>query len=174
MYTIKKQHFTTTRPHRVDDATMFLAEDQMPLGIDFGNLMYDIASLMAEFHDSVTSLDSSISKYSKVLQYDSRLRAIATDSLPLAFSSDTAEPHSPFVSWAKTATKIICGHKIMAIHRSFLGKSFTEGQFAYSRWASIEASKTILQEVEASSTVPERPSLWNELVKILPPSVVLS
>ena len=62
MYYINRQHFTTTRPRRIDDETMELAGDRVVVAIDLINLLYDIASLMADFHDSITALSNPAAK----------------------------------------------------------------------------------------------------------------
>ncbi|KAK9323687.1 hypothetical protein V1517DRAFT_88887 [Lipomyces orientalis] len=163
MYFINKQHFTTIRPHRVDDETMILAGDQVPLGTDVGEYLYDIASLMAEFHDSVSALMDPVAKYEQVLKYDSKLRALGPESLPQSFSTEVAEASRPqWVLWARGVASITHAHKIIVIHRSFLGKSFTDPRFAYTRWASVAASKTILREVEAACADLERPAFWTD------------
>ena len=165
MYSVNKQHFTTIRPHRIDDETMILAGERVPLGTDLGNYLYDIASLMAEFHDSVTCLIDPAAKYEQVLKYDSRLRALGAGSVYQSFLTEVTETFRPqWVRWARGVASIVYAHKIIMIHRSFLGKSFTDPRFAYTKWASVAASKTILREGEIASADVERPALWNDQV----------
>ena len=166
MYSIKKQHFTTSRPQRVDDENMLPAGDRIPVVTDSGNLMYDIASLMAEFHDSVTALSDPAAKYDQVLKYDSRMRAIGSESVPHLFPIEVTEASGPqWVRWARSVASIVQAHKIIMIHRSFLGKSFTDLRYTYTRWASIAASKTILREAEAATANVERPAFWQDQVR---------
>jgi hypothetical protein len=162
MYSINKLHFTTIRPRRFDDETMGPPGDNVPVEIDIGNYWYDIASLMADFHDSFVCSVTLAAKYEQVLKYDSRLRALGTEAMPHPFSSvqgpELLRPQ--WVTWARGATRILHTHKIIMVHRNFLGKSFADPRFAYTRWASIAASKTILREVEIASADVAMPMLW--------------
>ena len=166
MYSINKQHFTTIKPQRLDDEIMTLVGEKIPSISDFGCFLYDVASVMADFHDSFTALGSLAEKYEQVLKYDSKLRALGTGPSCQAFLHDPNETRSqpPWARWVKEAASIVHAHKIIMVHRSFLGKSFTDSKYLYTRWASIEASKRILREVETASSIVDRPVLWNEQV----------
>ena len=170
MYSINKQHFTTSRPRRINDQDMILAEDQVPVATDSGNILYSIASLMADFHDSIIVLSDSAAKYDQVLKYDSRMRAICTQSKAQVFSTENPEMSSwpQWVRWTRGVTNIVQAHKIIMIHRSFLCKSFTDPRYVYTRWASIAASKTILLEAEIAIADVERPAFWHDQVRSKP------
>ncbi len=166
MYSINKQHFTTSSPRRIDDETMLAAGDRVPLGTDSLDLMYDIASLMTQYHDSVTSLSDPAAKYDQVLKYESRMRAIETRFVPRFFSPEITEASRLlWPRWVSGVARIVQQHKIMMIHRSFLGKSFTDPRYTYTRWASIEASKIILREVEVATGDVDRPAFWHDQVR---------
>ena len=166
MYSIHKQHFTTSRPRRIDDQDVVLAGDQVPVATDSGNILYDIASLMADFHDSVIVLSDPAAKYDQVLKYDSRMRALCTQSKIQVFSAENPEASWPqWVRWTRGVTSIVQAHKIIMIHRSFLCKSFTDPRYTYTRWASIAASKTILLEAEIATADVERPAFWHDQVR---------
>ena len=166
MYSINKQHFTTSRPRRIDDENMLPAGDQVPVATDSGNLLYDIASLMADFHDSITALSDPAAKYDQVLKYDSRMRAIGTGLVPHLFPTRSTEASGPqWVRWVRGVANIVQAHKIIMIHRSFLGKSFTDPRYTYTRWASVAASKTILREAEIAIADVERPAFWHDQVR---------
>lgn len=166
MYSINKQHFTTTKPRRIDDVSMDLAGDRVVVATDLVNLLYDIASLMADFHDSITALSDPAAKYDQVLRYDSKMRVLGTQSMRHLFSSRaTKASGSHWVRWAKGVASIVQAHKIIMIHRSFLGKSFTDPRYTYTRWASVTASKTILSGVESATADKERPAFWHDQVR---------
>ena len=95
MYSINKQHCTTSRPRRIDDENMVLAGDQTPVATDFTNLLYDMASLMADFHDSITALSNPEEKYEQVLKYDSRMRALGTQSTPHLIFTEIIKASGP-------------------------------------------------------------------------------
>lgn len=171
MYCLHKKQFTTSKPRRINDESLLLAEDQVPLGIDFGNYMYDIASLMADFHDASTGLEDVSEQYNIVLKYDSRLRAMGSEfCLPSASLDIDAKP--PWVAWARHTCRVLHAHKLIMIHRRFLSRSFTDPRFAYTRWASATAAKKILKEIEAASSDSQMPAIWScqvgYVVKILP------
>ena len=167
MYSINRQHFTTTRPRRIDDETMELAGDRVVVATDLTNLLYDIASLMADFHDSITALSDPAAKYDQVLRYDSKMRVLGTQSIRHLFSSGNTEASgSQWVRWAKGVASIVQAHKIIMIHRSFLSKSFIDPRYTYTRWASVTASKTIIREVEIATLDVERPGFWHDQVRL--------
>ena len=166
MYSINKQHFTTSRPRRIDDQDMVPAGDQVPVATDSGSLLCDIASLMADFHDSVIVLSDPAAKYDQVLKYDSRMRALCTQSKPQVFSAESTQASGPqWVRWARGVASIVQAHKIIMIHRSFLCKSFTDPRYTYTRWASVAASKTILREAETATADVEKPAFWHDQVR---------
>ena len=166
MYSIARQYFTTTRPRRIDDESMDLAGDRVVVATDLLNLLYDIASLIADFHDSITALSDPAAKYDQVLSYDSKLRVLRTQSMRHLFSSRTIKASgSQWVRWAKGVASIVQAHKIIMIHRSFLYKSFTDPRYTYTRWASVTASKTIIGGVEVTTADEERPAFWHDQVR---------
>ncbi|KAL8714643.1 MAG: hypothetical protein Q9220_001592 [cf. Caloplaca sp. 1 TL-2023] len=156
MYSINRQHFTACRPRRIDDESLRPADDRVPLGIDLGNLLYEIALLMAQFHDSIIALPDLGAEYDQVLMYDSKMRALNMD---ITSRSSNAPM---WARWAKSVATIVQAHKIIMIHRSFLGKSFTDPKYTYTRWASVAASKTIVREAETAATDVKRPALWHD------------
>ena len=169
MYSINKQHFTTSRPRRINDQDGVLAGDQLPVATDSVNILYSIASLMADFHDSIIVLSDPAAKYDQVLKYDSRMRALCTQSKAQVFSAENPDISWPqWVRWTRGVTTIVQAHKIIMIHRSFLCKSFTDPRYTYTRWASIAASKTILLEAEIATADAERPAFWHDQVRPKP------
>lgn len=145
---------------------MVLAGVQTPIATDSTNLLYDIGSLMADFHDSITALSDPEEKYDQILKYDSRMRALDTQSTPdLIFTGNPKAPGPQWVRWAKGVASIVQAHKTIMIHHSFLGKSFTDPRYTYTRWASIAASKTIIREADVATADVERPAFWHVQVR---------
>ena len=117
---------------------------------------------MADFHDSITALSDPEEKYDQILKYDSRMRALDTQSTPhLIFTGNPKVPGPQWVRLAKGVASIVQAHKTIMIHRSFLGKSFTDPRYTYTRWASIAASKTIIREADVATADVERPAFWH-------------
>jgi hypothetical protein len=116
---------------------------------------------MPQIHDAVISSNTLYTKYEQVLEYDNKLRALATDAVPKYFS--VREPISPdwppFVSWARRSLTICFAHKVIMIHRAFLGRSFTEPAFDFTRRTCMQAAKTILKEARQAYD-EEGPVLW--------------
>lgn len=138
---------------------MALTADTMPHYADWTLWLFQLSRLVAQYHDSMSSeLDQEI-LYRTVLEFDSKIRAHA---LPASLQSDS---HNKWVRWARQEAVIVRANKIGFVHRRFFRKSLKDERYAYSRWASIEAARALIQEVEdAWTNEPSRPSLWNDQV----------
>lgn len=161
MYSIQRSHFTTLRPISCDDTTMQVLPDDFPSSTSFPNCLRDIAVLMPQIHDAILSSNTLYTKYEQVLEYDAKVRALATDALPRYFSmSEPIAPEWPaFVPWARRSLTICFAHKIIMIHRAFLGRSFTEQAFDFTRRTCMVAAKTILREAKQAYD-EDGPLLW--------------
>ena len=161
MYSIRQLHYTTTKPLNVDDQTMAQLPEEIPTIVSFGNYLFDIAALMPQMHDAIVSSNTLYTKYDQVREYDMRMRDLATNGLPFFFSMREAiDPKwPPFVAWARRSITICLAHKIIMIHRNFLGRSFTEPAFDLTRRTCIAAAKTILKEARQAYD-EEGPMLW--------------
>lgn len=169
MYCLHKKQFTTSKPRRINEETMLLAEDRAPIGVDFGNYVYDISSLMADFHDATTGVEDVSEHYDLVLKFDSRLRAIGPETcLPLPLMESAGKPG--WIKWARHTCRILHAHKLIMIHRRFLSRSFSNPKFTYTRWASVASAKKILEEVELACLDPQIPSIWScQVRQTIPP-----
>lgn len=61
---------------------------------------------------------------------------------------------------ARRSLTITSAHKIIMIHRKFLGMSFHDKRFAFTRRTCLAAAKTIINEVK-EETSSETPILWS-------------
>jgi len=161
MYSVQKLHFSTIKPLNIDDDTLQPVPDDIPTNTSFGNFLYEIASLMPQHHDAVLSSNTLYTKYEQVLEYDAKMRTLATDGVPPYFSMREALSPAwpPFIPWARRSLTICFAHKIIMIHRPFLGRSFTEPAFDFSRRTCMAAAKTILKEARQAYD-EEGPMLW--------------
>ncbi|KIX09685.1 uncharacterized protein Z518_00766 [Rhinocladiella mackenziei CBS 650.93] len=161
MYSIQKIHFTSLKPINCDDNTMLPLPDDTPSMTSFPNFLCEIASLMPQMHDAIIGSNTLYTKYEQVLDYDAKMRTLATEGCPRFFSM--REPMSPewpaFIPWAKRSLTICFAHKIIMIHRAFLGRSFTEPAFDFTRRTCMAAAKTILKEARQAYD-EEGPMLW--------------
>jgi hypothetical protein len=107
----------------------------------------DIAVIMPQLQDGLVSCNTPYTRYEKVLQWDARLRGLATRERPLFMTNVPLDPRWPrWVSWARRTLAITSSHKIIMIHRSFLLDSFTNPTFAFTRRTCLAAFKTIIKE----------------------------
>lgn len=174
MYAINRRHFTSIKPNHYDDETMKLIGNHAPAITHYTNYLQSIASLMAEFHDSLLSADTS-AQYNEVLRYDSKVRALEAEEMPKFFSLQTpTEPSWPeWIAWARRSSIVVHAHKVIVIHQSFLSKSFKSPRFAYTRWACTAASKTIVANVEEGCE-GDGPMLWVEQAFVVAAGITLA
>ena len=161
MYSIQKLHFSTLNPVSCDDITMQSLSEDVPSMTSFSTVLSHIASLMPQMHDAIISSNTLYTKYEQVLDYDAQMRSLATEELPRYFSMREAlQPEWPaWVPWARRSLTICFAHKIIMIHRAFLGRSFTEQTFDFTRRTCMAAAKTILKEARQAYE-EEGPMLW--------------
>ena len=161
MYSIQKLHFTSLKPMSCDDNTMQPLSEETPSMTSFPNCLVDVASLMPQMHDAISSSNTLYTKYEQVLDYDAQMRAMATEGLPrLLNMREAIQPEWPaWVPWARRSMTICLAHKIIMIHRAFLGRSFTEQAFDFTRRTCMASAKTILKEARQAYD-EEGPILW--------------
>ena len=158
-YSINQMHFTTVKPINRNQQ-MAPVPDSEPTYLSFSNYVYDIACLMPQLQDALATSNTPFTKYEQVLSYDAKMRSLATDSIPLFFSPhETIQPSWPhFIPRARRSLNVCFAHKIMMMHRAFLGKSFTNPAFGFTRRTCIAAAKTILKELRQVGE--EEPFFW--------------
>ena len=146
-----------------------------PTQASYCNYRYDIAALMPQLLDAMAGCNTLFTKYEQVLQYDEKMRRLATACMPTFLS--TNEPVATnwpiYVGWARRSLTICASHKIIMIHRKFLGLSFTNSAFSFTRRTCIAASKTILKEA-LSANDEQGPILWIEQAFSVAAGIILS
>ena len=161
MYSCNKKHFTTIRPRRLDDLDMTLVDGSNPIWADYRNYLLDVGSLWADFHDAITSIEDADAKYDQLLSFDRRLRGPDYSPERRSFFAETSDTSlSSWIRWARRAAVILHADRLIVLHRGFLGKSFTDPRYTYSRWASITAAKFVVHESEAVHNDAEYPIIW--------------
>ncbi|EMD63219.1 hypothetical protein COCSADRAFT_339106 [Bipolaris sorokiniana ND90Pr] len=147
----------------------------VPTQASYCSYRYDIAKLMPQLLDAMAECNTLFTKYEKVLQYDEKMRKLATACMPtfLSTNAPVSNDWPIHVGWARRSLAICASHKIIMIHRKFLGLSFTNSAFSFTRRTCIAASKTILKE--ALSQNDERaPILWIEQAFSIAAGIILS
>jgi hypothetical protein len=172
---LNPKHFDTAKPLNCnDEATETLPLDT-PTITSYCNYLYDIAALIPQLQEAMASSNTLYTKYEQVLLYDEKMRQLATSFLPTFLSDHAPVPRSwpIYVPWARRSLAICAGHKIIMIHRQFLGLSFTNSTFSFTRRTCIAASKTILKESTSSSDT-HGPVLWIDQAFVVAAGIILS
>ncbi len=174
MYSIQPTHFTTSKPRGLDDKTLKLVPDELPLGVRFISALNDLAAVCAQMYDAVTGASTVYTKYEQVVEYDAKLRSVANLQPTWLDSREPLDPHWPeWVPWARRSFNLCFYHKIIVNHKEFLGRSFKEPAFDYSRRACLASSKSILREAKQAYD-EEGPSFWIDQAFMVAAGIVLS
>jgi len=133
----------------------------IPTITSYSNYHYDIAALIPQLQDAMAHSNTPFTKYEHVLTYDTKMRDLATASMPTFLSTRSPIPDDwpNFVPWARRSLAICAAHKIIMIHRKFIDLSFTSSAFASTRKTCVAAAKTILHEIKTPID-KEGPVLW--------------
>ncbi|KPI36859.1 uncharacterized protein AB675_11808 [Cyphellophora attinorum] len=160
-YSINPLFSTSIKPANRDFITMEIVPDHIPTYVSYGNYLYDIARLLAGLQEALALSHTLLSRYERVIEFDAEMRDLATKQRPIYFN--VTEPVDPdwqdFVPWARRSLTICFSHKIIMIHRQFLGRSFTNPTFAFSRQTCTAAAKTIINEAKQDNA-DGGPIIW--------------
>jgi hypothetical protein len=163
MYTLQKRHYSSIPPAHFDEETMepILNEDT-PAYTHCSRFLHEIAYNLVRYLDDMLDAPDLTTKYHVVLKYDAIMRALPLEKVPRWL--DSRNPHNPdwprWAIWARRSYQASCAHKIIMVHQSFLGRSFKDSRFTYSRWACLTSSKTIIDVMEQRH--PQEPQWWVE------------
>ncbi|KAF2732400.1 hypothetical protein EJ04DRAFT_496896 [Polyplosphaeria fusca] len=174
-YSLSSRFSRTVRPLNCNDEDMVLQPSSNPTQSSYCNFRYDIAALMPELLDATASCNTQYTRYEQVLQYDDKMRKLATASIPTFLAADAPlnVEWPSFASWGRRSLTICAAHKIIMIHRKFLGLSFNNSAFAFTRRTCLAAAKTILKEALAESD-PRGPVIWIEQAFSVAAGIILS
>jgi hypothetical protein len=93
----------------VDEETMLPANESIPSFTLVGRYLYDYASLLLDYHNSVldaVDMDEA-ARYAMILRFDGELRATSDEKVPKALS--TRIPLDPaWPKWVKWARRSLC------------------------------------------------------------------
>lgn len=164
MYTLQKRHYTSIPPRHFDEETLLPLTDSTPTCTGMGNYLNIVAHTLVRYLDDMFDAPDLSSKYHVVLRYDAIMRALSLERIPKFL--DTRTPYNPdwpqWTLWARRSYQASCAHKVIMVHQSFLGRSFKDPRYTYSRWACLSSSKTILEAMEKRHN--EEPQWWVEQV----------
>ncbi|KAJ4293268.1 hypothetical protein N0V90_008550 [Kalmusia sp. IMI 367209] len=163
MYTQQKRHYTSIPPRHFNEETWEpIHNDRIPTFTSISNYLNEIAHALVRYLDDMLDAQDISAKYNVVLRYDAVMRGLAIERMPIWLNSNSPfDPAWPeWSAWARRSYHASSAHKIIMIHQSFLGRSFKDARFTYSRWACISSAKTILEAMERRH--PKEPQWWVE------------
>ncbi|EED13588.1 conserved hypothetical protein [Talaromyces stipitatus ATCC 10500] len=159
-YLINQTSFDTTKPRNCDDRDMITKPDDIPTITNYSRYFYEVAFLMPRVQDAIVSSNTLYTRYEKVLEYDQQLRVLATTRLPHYLQNVPLDPSWPcYVPWARRCLAISTSHKVIMIHRKFLGISFVNPMFSRTRRTCVAAARTIIKELKEAKS-DGGPILW--------------
>ncbi|TLD36003.1 C6 zinc finger [Venturia nashicola] len=158
-YSLNPSFFDTAKPLNCNDSDMQTVPNTTPTITSYCNYLYDIAHLITQLQDAMASSNTLYTKYEQVLKYDEKMRALATAYMPTFLSTN-----APVASTWPT---------YIMVHRKFLGLSFTNSAFVFTRRTCIAASKTILKEARAARD-DYGPVLWIDQAFVVAAGIILS
>ncbi|KAM0753038.1 hypothetical protein T439DRAFT_323651 [Meredithblackwellia eburnea MCA 4105] len=173
-YAIFPSHFSTPLPtncHDEDLATGNLVSRPLEEPTVATKLIISIrvASCIRRFFEDVNSLGGL--SYDLCLQIDREIREIIR-ACPSYLHADTDLTHMPqFVASFRDYWIMSVSHKLLVIHRTFLGRSFRDPRFSYSRKAAIEAARGIIQRFLMGSRLPQH--VWTAIYHAISASTIL-
>ncbi|KAH7393562.1 hypothetical protein BKA64DRAFT_90903 [Cadophora sp. MPI-SDFR-AT-0126] len=174
-YCINPLHFTSKAPRHCDEDTMETIHASHPAITTYGNFLFRVAALMPALQDRSSEAHNLDAKYEHVLRFDKLMRELVIAQLPPCLNSQTQlDPMWPhWVAVARRCLTITSAHKIIMIHRRFLGMSFHDKKFAFTRRTCLAAAKTIINELKQD--LPEQsPTLWTTQAFSVAAAIILS
>ncbi|KAJ5587176.1 uncharacterized protein N7459_002941 [Penicillium hispanicum] len=160
-YLIHRPDFNTAKPRNcMDDGNMSPVSEEVPTTVTYHLVLYDIATLMPQLQDDLSSSQTLYAKYEHVIRYDTQMRTLVSKHVPPCLRNTPVQPGWPrYIPWARHCLTISSAHKIIMIHRKFLWSSFTNPAFTFTRKTCIAAAKTILRE-QKQLAQEDGPILW--------------
>lgn len=160
-YLVNPLHFSTKPPMHCDEETMQTLPISQPSITTYNNFLFRIASFMPALQDRSSEAHTLEAKYEQVLLFDKMMRELVMTQLPSCLNSQTQiDPLWPsWVGVARRCLTITSAHKIIMIHRRFLGMSFRDKRYSFTRKTCLAAAKTIINEMK-QDIQDESPILW--------------
>ncbi|KAL3703772.1 hypothetical protein TMatcc_009461 [Talaromyces marneffei ATCC 18224] len=172
-YLINRTSFNTAKPRNCNDEDMIVKSDDTPTTTNYMRHHYDVAALMPQVQDAIVTSNTLYTRYEKVLEYDQQLRLLATVGLPYYLQNVPLDPSWPcYVPWARRALAISTSHKVIMIHRKFLGMSFVNPMFSRTRRTCVAAARTIVKELRETGS-DGGPVLWIHHAFVVTAGIIL-
>ncbi|RJE22202.1 hypothetical protein PHISCL_05450 [Aspergillus sclerotialis] len=163
----------TEKPRNCRDDEMVSLPDAVPTVMSYCRFMDKIAALMPELHDSFNAATTPYTQYEEIIQFDAKMRSLATIHRPIFFTECPLDESWPkYIAWARRALTISFAHKVIMIHRKMLGRSMVDPIFSFTRKTCVSASKTIIKTLQHPGEA-NRPILWIEQAFTVTAGVIL-
>ncbi|KIW18946.1 hypothetical protein PV08_03235 [Exophiala spinifera] len=173
-YHIQPGHFTTTKPSNRNYLNMDPIPIEFPTYISYGNYLFEIAKLMVKHHEDISHATTQFTTYEHVLEYDSRMRTLATKGMPTYFH--VVQPIDPawpeWIPAARRSLTICFAHKMIMIHRAYIKQSFINPTYSMTRLTCLAAAKTILNEAKQTKDL-DGPIIWVDKAFCIVAAIVL-
>lgn len=173
-HNINPSHFTTTKPSSRNHLTMETLPATFPTYISYGNYLFEIAKLVVQHHDAMLQSTTPFTQYQHILDYDARMRDLATRGMPRYFHVmepvDALWPE--WVHWARSSLTVCFAHKIIMIHRAYIRQSFVNPVYSMTRFTCIAAAKTVLNEAKQAKDV-NGPIIWIDKAFCVAAAIIL-
>ncbi|KAF4626316.1 hypothetical protein G7Y89_g11846 [Cudoniella acicularis] len=151
-YCVNPLHFTTNPPIHFNEDTMQNLPLFVPSIVSYGNFLFHIAALMPALLDQSSKAQRIEAKYDETVV-------------------DASWPR--WVVLARRCLTVTSAHKIIMIHRRFLGMSFHDERYSFTRRTCLAAAKTIINEVK-QDLPDESPILWTMQAFSVAAAIILS
>jgi hypothetical protein len=174
-YCINPLHFSSEPPMHCDEETMQAIPRFQPSITTYGSFLFRVASLVPTLQDRSSEAHTLQLKYEQVLIFDKMMRELVVTQLPSCLNSQTQiDPLWPsWVAVARRCLTITSAHKIIMIHRRFLGMSFRDQRYSFTRRTCLAAAKTIINEIK-EDVQDENPILWTDQAFTVAASIILT
>ncbi|CAI6336840.1 unnamed protein product [Periconia digitata] len=175
-YNVQRRHYTSILPRPFEKETWApVKDDNSPVDTMVTVFLHQVAYELSHYLDEMLDAPDISAKYNVVLKYDAIIRSIHLDKMPKFLRRSTpydpAWDKWPWVFWARRSYEASAAHKVIMVHQSFLGKSFKDSRYTYSRWACLSSSKAIVDAME--TRYPEEPQWWIEQAFVVTAGLVL-
>lgn len=173
-YSLNPNFIQSQRPTNCNDEDLEPRAESVPTQASYCNYRFEIATLMPRLLDASSQCNTLFTRYEQVLKFDEKMRKLATASLPAFLSTNSpVEADWPaWIGWGRRSLAICASHKIIMIHRRFLGLSFTNTAFSFTRRTCVAAANTILKEA-LSAKDQDGPIIWIEQAFSVAAGIVL-
>ncbi|GAA5842874.1 hypothetical protein JCM11251_005834 [Rhodosporidiobolus azoricus] len=164
-YAIFPSHVTTPPPLNCHDADLSAGEvisrsQDEPTVVSKILIAYKVAATIRTFFEHVNSRSDSDLSYEVLLEADREIRRVINEGPQYLLPEKEPEDGDRlWLPWFRRYWIISVSHKLLICHRVFLGRAFRDPKYAYSRKSAIEASRSIVQELERGKCMPKQ-DVW--------------